>query len=1025
MKFSLPSFPARVAVAALALIVAGRRADAGGGVYDPKTRSFSLNYIYLDLPSGVLDENQVQLGGSSTRPDAGQQADIQRFWRLVSDKLATVTAGRARIGQLTEVHDIEKADAVISLTGTVRPAAGGAWASMLGWRQGGTLNLYYQDLVDAPSEIVVETVVHELCHYFFGLPDEYAPAPASHRLCPLNAPGDKRCLMDNYNFGWIGRLCARDDHNPRAPGSNGYAVVNDPALSCQEIVDAFFQQWNVAADAGGVPEPVEPVRVKPSPSGWPRITPVLAPFEKLLILKAVEFAKQVVDPAGRADAIELKLLAFLRDQLRSSTGAVVAPTAIGLDELNYIGDLAIRAAAGDLPPAATLDPARDELQIEIARTVLAIADDLHVPGAGDRGANLRRLVPGLGERSKIPDRTLGRRFGRRRTVLVEPPILAGPTLDADGIDLVDTQGDPKVNYNDLRRELSRQFSRLIDRDRITAYSAVSAAGVAGAKDLRVGIAELDSPEARDVFDLDKREAARAIPSGTAKVDPGLADLVFSIRRERLGSAFALIRDAIESDQVENIVVLVPPGGIPDEFAEPIAALGEQFAGKADLRIDVALVGSAAIPPELRDLVARTQGSILTVTDIDEVGSVAQRLAGEQTQGTWVTIPQQDLLLVDVDRSDFADEPRERPSSIYNRLRAVRVPHEVSSTLGKSSNVALRPFHFDDATEHELIVGLTQPLTVAGLFPSPDDGKDAPWLARSPEDPTLFAEPELRLLPRAIGDPAEVGAIEDGRRPRAFAQARRLRLDRARSTKKVLVYRLPPVAKGGPVRGWYTPVLTFQGSNFRDVPDPARPVPADAPAEVRFKAHPYRNHAIHFTFSVGTPTSKAQLVANLIQEIPPGAPIARRGTIALDQPRAVVTAVLTAGAAVVGAEVVGHVQRVDEGARPIDTLGPIAFLDDGQGPDKVEGDGIYTASIGLEPRRSARAEYRLLIEGHSVAGRTKFVPAGERLAGPGVGAGVGADPNPAGAAADAGAVRGRPVPVFQRATSLHFSAPADR
>ena len=43
----------------------------------------------------------------------------------------------------------------------------------------------------------------------------------------------------------------------------------------------------------------------------------------------------------------------------------------------------------------------------------------------------------------------------------------------------------------------------------------------------------------------------------------------------------------------------------------------------DVRIDLVLTGAVDIPTELRDAVIDSHGSILTVTDVNEIGAIAQ------------------------------------------------------------------------------------------------------------------------------------------------------------------------------------------------------------------------------------------------------------------------------------------------------------------------------------------------------------------------------------------------------------------
>ena len=87
------------------------------------------------------------------------------------------------------------------------------------------------------------------------------------------------------------------------------------------------------------------------------------------------------------------------------------------------------------------------------------------------------------------------------------------------------------------------------------------------------------------------------------------------------------------------MLLIPPGGFPDEFRNCLQVVKTKLSKGSDVCLDIMLVGSTTIPPELRDLSVRSHGSVLTVTDIDEVGAIAQRLKNEQSFGAWVIVPQ--------------------------------------------------------------------------------------------------------------------------------------------------------------------------------------------------------------------------------------------------------------------------------------------------------------------------------------------------------------------------------------------------
>ncbi|HEY2155788.1 MAG TPA: hypothetical protein VGH33_09165 [Isosphaeraceae bacterium] len=1050
----------------------------GGGPYDKATRSFALNYIYLDLPSGQLDEQAVLSASSTSRPSAEQQRNVTLFLGKVSDVFSKVTSGRAKIGKLGEVQDVKKADVVISLTGKVTPLAGGAWAASLGWKQGGSLNLYYQDLVDEKSEDVVETVVHELCHYFMGLPDEYPQGGGAAPLCPLNAPGGARCLMDNFHYGWSGGLCTHANHNPSAASRNVFPA----ARSCQELVDQFFDNLGVKADPGATAgaEPTGPVASIPSglkeqvlgkardeltrirarrgrglftPEDRSRIKsfvlgalvdffktaggakptniggyaeklasqliltsvgvpPGLSLIEPFLRAEAARLARSITDPNGKATAIKTGLINSAVAKLKQTVGA--SPTLAG-EDVEFLAALASQAASGqDVKSPESAAQLQLELQREMADTLLALANEVNVPGAGARRDSLRRIYAGLEQAGAIPTRTLDHRFGLRRTVIIEPPVLMRP-LSAFGLDNAETQGfsrqDPRSNYNRVRRLALWEFSRLVDRSRINLLTASKfTAGAGGVAQGLVdpGLFGFDPSNLEAVFEYDRQQGLSATVAG--RVDPGLADAVLDARKARIAQSLALIQDAIERDQIENIVLLVPPMGLPDELGEALRPLREKYLDKTDLRLDIALVGPAKIPAELRDLVARTRGSILTVADVDEVGAVAQRLAGEQTQGTWVMIPQQDRLVVTPPAKapppiphpkvtyNAAEDPYYPLTPIFERLKGNRRTHTVKTDAGSTSQVVLKPFYVDPATQYQLVIGLSQPLAIAGLTqpmgvelaaPSPGPLPWAQVFPRSGKNLEDFPDPTLKLISGAIRDPQAIQTNEGPNGPvLTFASTPELKLDLGKSTSQVLVFTLPATTKGGIEPGFYTPMLMLKDGNFhdaiwsasnpagqakisdakqarrdaedatdrqrqaeldaaaraqavRDAEDAAAKAHASADAIRKSAAgaaatkaaddvataadkaltdakaaaekaradsvtagesakglaqkatdsglppgqvsrspdpHPYRNNTINFTFSVGTPTSKAQLAANLVQDVSEDTSSVGHGTV---------------------------------------------------------------------------------------------------------------------------------------------------
>ena len=205
----------KLALALVLLVSLGtNRSEAGPTKYDPKTKSFPINYTFAALPSfGMPPEQIAQLGEIQKATDE-QETQIRTIYQSVSKILEDVTSGRAKIGSFNYVDNVKQADVIISLTGKFDRAA---WA-VSGGVDGkpGQVGLYYLYLEDRSSQEIANTVGHELCHYLFALPDEYASTAVAE--CPLQNPESPGCLMDNY-FARHGfrRLCSEADHNPDGP----------------------------------------------------------------------------------------------------------------------------------------------------------------------------------------------------------------------------------------------------------------------------------------------------------------------------------------------------------------------------------------------------------------------------------------------------------------------------------------------------------------------------------------------------------------------------------------------------------------------------------------------------------------------------------------------------------------------------------------------------------------------------------------------------------------------------------------
>ena len=650
---------------------ASSTALGGPATYDKSSKSFRFTYTFAALPGGVPGSvvGQVQ----KPRPD--QEAVVKGLVGKVSDVLYQVTDGRAKIGQLDYVDDIKNADLVISLTG--RPASPG-WATQraIGGKPG-QIVLYYESLsAKGNVQDVVYTAAHEICHYVFGLADEYDPANFPGGCPPTQGAG---CLMDNYNSGargYLGRLCISADHNHRP--------TQQP--SCKEIVDRFFDAQGVVPEtpssmasmfpgAGGAstlgPDPRTPVitsaiaKVKAkreqdleagrtSTSGLrrfaqPLLKDLVQDFNRdnpaKIILGGVE--GQVLDRIVNASLsilppkpTELPEAAFQRvraeaerlgTQFQGTERESTRKSAIQRALLAFIKQVVeqYRVDRGfspsdqrDMAEALAADVARSpedrqrdqllaitrtatQLNIDIAEDVIRILDAQGEPGVPIRRARLEDLKAALSSEFGIVGRD-STQFGLRRTRIIAPEPIGGdfPILTQGGV----------YSYDMIRDESIVQFSRLIDRSRIQLISPVASGGGAGSLALQ---ARIEQPFGT------LQASGPATPSAPVDIQDVLADTIEQINRDRL----------------ENIIILVPPGGLPSSVARAIPRIRSEFgAGLRSIRLDLVLVGAVDIAAEIRDAVVDSRGSVLTITDGDEIGAIAQRLKNEQSSGSWVIVP---------------------------------------------------------------------------------------------------------------------------------------------------------------------------------------------------------------------------------------------------------------------------------------------------------------------------------------------------------------------------------------------------
>lgn len=692
-------------------LACGNGAWAGPARYDPETRSMRFTYTYAALVDGQFGEAAI---GAPQKPTNEQDATIRTVVLKVSDALSKATAGRLKISTLDLVPDVKLADVVISLTG--KPARGG-WA-MAGAIEGrpGQIGLYYQTLADELEQDYVLTAAHEVCHYVFGVVDEYN-FPSG---CPSSNPGGPGCLMDNYlsqgtRHGWYGRFCSVDH-------------VSDPAQrqSCQEIVDKFFRDRNVTtigpADDSASMTTVAAVtaetsvrnrkskidnisraaigmlreqfqaKIKDKKSGAalssitslrgvaqsflkaqldlnqiglskeeqkdlvegalkqtaamvkvaipPRFVPIAEVIGKLANERAQQLRQESPKDSDRARQRKIRqgLLAFLS----GLSGAANAPTIEGkltTEETKYLDHIAMQAATLSEEKKLNEELYRMALEHirldrETAGTVLDIAGELGVVGIENRLAALGEVDADL--RAYMPGRTASTGFGRRRTIIIDPDPL-DPAQDfvfcLSGI----------YRYTEIRDQCVDLFSKLVERAKIEVLKTDAQKTRLQARGRMLAL----TPQQRSLEERNRRLAEMA-DRNKVRVQ----------REAELRATISELSQQIRRNRVENIVFLIPPGGLPHDIGAIFESLRRQLIVKGDVRLDIVMVGPDYIPYELRDIAVGSGGSISTIADIDEVGAVAQRLKNDQSSGSWVVLPHQDEIAGP--RTDFEPTQQRTP-----------------------------------------------------------------------------------------------------------------------------------------------------------------------------------------------------------------------------------------------------------------------------------------------------------------------------------------------------------------------------
>jgi hypothetical protein len=736
-------------------------ATAGPAKYDPKTRSFNLTYTYAFLPSFGMSSDQIESLGQLQEATKAQDAKIRAYHKTVSNIIEDVTNQRAKIGSFDYVESIKKADIIISLTGNFQRAGWAVQGAIEG--RPGQVGLYYQYLDEQSQQNVAFSMAHEICHYLFGLPDEY-DLTGGEAVCPQQNPDSPGCLMDNYfNRHGYRKMCGDSDHNADGPRFNPMTIVAGTRAedSCQLRIENFFKDHPpgpaVDNSDGGDAEDVfstPPSTVTPSDPFTGRFRqlvnsaamavrdrfksdnadlikkkqkPKLPDASKAKTFAQDFFKKQLDELAGDKDfqaptkdqvakAVDMvvqqvlgdklkppkkfnnDLIAQLRAKARELAGSTPRPEgdflkrlfsdqSTSLKELKPVIDKVAKGLleflAGPVPKALlglaptestskVLDPETKQFIDQIAReavmgpggtsefanfleaaklhirlslnatqTLNSLASDLDLPGPELRRNALRDLETRLG-RFSLPGKPFTG-FGFRRTYLVAPHPL-DPNLDRIRIDAGDN-----LQYHDIRNLIATHFMRLIQRERTELVNDPIKEGKI--QFMRLDEVASEGPLTEMPKELDQNQRF-------AKQVSLISQLVEQVRRDR----------------VENIIFLVPPGGLSQELGEVLEEFRIRVLNDADVRVDVVLSESGTIPGRLRDTVAQTGGSVQTAIDLDEVGAVAQRLKNEVASGSWVSTPQKGYI-------DFSDNAM-RGVAPSLRARQAREPIPFKKLLSR-------------------------------------------------------------------------------------------------------------------------------------------------------------------------------------------------------------------------------------------------------------------------------------------------------------------------------------------------------
>ena len=299
-----------------------------------------------------------------------------------------------------------------------------------------------------------------------------------------------------------------------------------------------------------------------------------------------------------ARRIETELLTFARGALGLSDSNLSSDQkAFSPQEKAYIkqvsADAATSATDQDTSPLGMyLAAAKVHIRISqiIARLSLDTRDEMGLPGTDIIRNSLSDADRVLMSLALTGNPFQG--FGLRRTVIFAPLPIKPEN------DQIALQASPSFTYSIIRKLAVNKISSLITREKIIVLPENAAPP----------ISDLQAPAS------------------------GRLDEVLKQLRE--------LTDQVKRNRFDNIIVIVPPGGFPENLGNQLESLRKRMALNPDVRLDIVQIDTGIVPERLRDLRARSRGSSLLAFDIDSFGAIGQRLRGEGLAGSWVIIPEQ-------------------------------------------------------------------------------------------------------------------------------------------------------------------------------------------------------------------------------------------------------------------------------------------------------------------------------------------------------------------------------------------------